>query len=127
MKNWRKNYRQPCTCAHCGKINEVELLHTPGQQLGSVWAIPKTPPWEKSFGAHPTQKPLDLLVRVIYASTREGDLVLDPFCGTGTTGIAAHKCKRRFIGVDFTQSYLDIALRRFQHLAYTNSTSITTP
>ncbi|RJO60568.1 MAG: site-specific DNA-methyltransferase [Dehalococcoidia bacterium] len=122
MRDWRKNYRQQTTCAHCGASNEVELLHSPGEQMGSVWAIPKTPRWEKRFGRHETQKPLDLLTRVIFASTRQGDVVLDPFCGTGTTGIAAYKNGRQFVGIDFTEKYLEIAIRRFQHLKSQNNT-----
>ncbi|RJO74444.1 MAG: site-specific DNA-methyltransferase [Myxococcales bacterium] len=121
MRDWRKNYRKQTTCVHCGASNEVELLHAAGEQMGSVWAIPKTSEKEKFFGYHPTQKPLDLLTRVIFASTKQGGIVLDPFCGAGTTGIAAYKNGRQFIGIDFTEKYLDIAIRRFRHLKSQNS------
>ncbi len=50
--------------------------------------------WEKTCGKHPTQKPLRLLVRLILASTNQGDWILDPFCGSSTTGIAANLCGR---------------------------------
>jgi site-specific DNA-methyltransferase (adenine-specific) len=61
-------------------INSID----PSAQVSSVWRIPATPRREKRHGYHPTQKPLRLLRRVILASTREGDLVFDPFCGSGT-------------------------------------------
>ena len=56
-----------------------------GKQMKSVWEIRPPEPWEKKFGKHPTQKPVALLERILLASTNEGDLVLDPFCGGGTT------------------------------------------
>ena len=61
----------------------------PTSQISSVWRIPSVPMREKSHGRHPTQKPLRLVRRTILASTVEGDLVFDPFCGSGTTGVAA--------------------------------------
>ena len=65
-------------------------------------------------GRHPTQKPLALLERVIAASSAEGDLVLDPFAGSGTTGVAAVMSGRRFLGVDMDETYLDLAARRIR-------------
>ncbi|HBK86245.1 MAG TPA: site-specific DNA-methyltransferase, partial [Firmicutes bacterium] len=56
-----------------------------GKQMRSMWPIPSTPAREKTFGKHPTQKPLTLLRRIVSASSRPGDIVLDPFCGSGTT------------------------------------------
>ena len=61
----------------------------PTAQISSVWRIPAVPPREKTHGYHPTQKPLRLLRRSIVACTEEGELVFDPFCGSGTTGVAA--------------------------------------
>ncbi len=60
-----------------------------GKQMRNVWEISSPPAKEKRFGKHPTQKPVELLNRIILASTKEGDLVLDPFCGSSTTGISA--------------------------------------
>ena len=62
--------------------------------------------------SYPTQKPEALLERIISASSNEGDLVLDPFCGCGTTIAAAHKLNRRWIGVDIT--HLSIALQKYR-------------
>ena len=72
--------------------------------------------WAKKQGKHPTQKPLEILERIILASSTENDLILDPFCGSGTTGIAAYKLNRKFIGIDNSQEYLDLSIRRFEHI-----------
>ena len=71
-----------------------------GKQMTDVWRLPAIGRWEKSCGKHPTQKPLALLTRIILACTDEGDWVFDPFSGSGTTGIAANLCKRRFCGIE---------------------------
>ena len=65
-------------------------------------------------GRHPTQKPLALLERVLAASAAEGDLVLDPFSGSGTTGVAAVRAGCRFLGIDRDASYVDLAARRLR-------------
>src|SRR3989338_2257277 len=84
-----------------------DFLKKPNLQMRSVWAVypPKSP--EKIHGKHPTQKPIDLLVRIIMASTDKGDMVLDPFAGSSTTGLAAVLNDRKFIGVDLEKKYLD--------------------
>jgi site-specific DNA-methyltransferase (adenine-specific) len=82
-----------------------------------VWALPTPGPREKMLGRHPTQKPLSLLERVIAASSSEGDLVLDPFCGSGTTGVAATLAGRRFLGVEKDESYLHLAASRIRSAA----------
>jgi site-specific DNA-methyltransferase (adenine-specific) len=67
---------------------------------------------EKSHGRHPTQKPLRLIRRTIMASTAEGDLVFDPFCGSGTTGVAAKELGRCFVGAEMEEGYAELAGRR---------------
>lgn len=85
------------------------------KQMRSVWHIPLTKKSEKSFGSHPTQKPEALLERIVLASTNSGDTILDPFCGSGTTGVAALRHGRKFIGIDMDLSYLrNIAEKRLQ-------------
>ena len=79
----------------------------------NVWTGSLTKPSEKKFGKHPTQKPLGLLRRIIEASTNEGDLILDPFNGSGTTGIAAHELKRKYIGIEQEEEYLALTVRRY--------------
>ena len=86
-------------------------------QVRSDWTIPLCTGEERIKGAdgkklHPTQKPEALLGRVILASSRPDDLVLDPFCGTGTTGAIAKRLGRRFIGIERERSYAEAAERR---------------
>jgi site-specific DNA-methyltransferase (adenine-specific) len=92
-----------------------DALKAPGKQMRSVWSIPPARASEKTFGRHPTQKPIDLLNRVVIASSNEGQLVLDPFCGSGTTGEAALVNRRRFIGIDNNEGFIrDVALPRLR-------------
>jgi site-specific DNA-methyltransferase (adenine-specific) len=85
-----------------------------GKQMKNLWNILPPGKDEKKFGKHPTQKPLQLLDRIIKASTREGDLVLDPFCGSSTTGVAAIKNNRKYIGIDMSEEYLSLSVKRIQ-------------
>ena len=81
--------------------------------MRSVWAVGTPKPDEKKFGKHPTQKPLELLKRIVLASTNKGDIVLDPFAGSSTTGIAAISNGRKFVGVDLEKDYLELSKKRF--------------
>lgn len=83
-----------------------DSLNTPGKQTRSVWIVAPPHRDEKRFGKHPTQKPEELLRRIISASSNEGDIVLDPFCGSGTTGVEAVRSGRKFIGIDAEISFL---------------------
>lgn len=82
------------------------------KQMTDVWRLPATGQWEKSYGKHPTQKPLRLLTRLILASTDKEDWVFDPFCGSGTTGIAANLCGRRFAGIEQELDFCEMAKNR---------------
>jgi len=93
---------------------ENDKLYSKGKQMRSVWSIPSTPKREKLEGNHPTQKPLELLRRLVAMCTNEGDTVLDPFCGSGTTGVACVLLNRNFIGIDLDQSYLDLSAKRMK-------------
>lgn len=84
-----------------------------GKQMRSVWAIGTPKKSEKKFGKHPTQKPLELLKRIVLTSTEEGDLILDPFSGSSTTGLAAYLNVRGFIGIDNKKRYLNLSKKRF--------------
>lgn len=86
-----------------------------GKQMKDVWETSLTKPSEKKYGKHPTQKPIELLKRIIIASTDEGDLILDPFNGSGTTGIVANLLNRKYIGIEKEKDYLDLTIRRFKH------------
>ena len=83
-----------------------------GRQMTDVWRMPAIAPWEKTCGKHPTQKPIALVVRAILASTKADAMILDPFVGSGTTGIAAKLTARRFVGIDVCNSYLAVAAQR---------------
>ena len=87
-----------------------------GKQMTDVWRLPAIGRWEKSCGKHPTQKPLSLLTRIILASTDEGDWVFDPFCGSGTTGIAANLCGRRFCGIEREEEFCLLAKARREEI-----------
>jgi len=84
------------------------------KQMKSLWSITAPKPDEKIFGKHPTQKPLALLERIILASTKKSDVLLDPFTGSSTTGIAAYRLHRNFIGVDNNKDYLDLSVKRYK-------------
>ncbi len=83
-----------------------------GKQMKDVWVGALTPQKEKTEGKHPTQKPLYLLERIILASTSEGATVLDPFCGSSTTGVAAKRLGRKYIGIDNNEEYIEISKKR---------------
>jgi site-specific DNA-methyltransferase (adenine-specific) len=83
-----------------------------GKQMKSVWEIKPPETWEKKFGKHPTQKPVALLERILLASSDEGDTVLDPFLGGGTTLLTAFRLSRHAIGCDLSLDYVNLSIRR---------------
>ena len=101
------------------------FLSNGGKQMKDVWTGALTPPREKTFGKHPTQKPLYLLEKIILASTREGDTVLDPFCGSSTTGVACKMSGRKFIGVDNNAEFIALSKERLIHTQWKSATSTT--
>ena len=84
-----------------------DVIKKPEKQMRSIWAIGTPKIAEKKYGKHPTQKPESLLDRIITASSNQGDIILDPFCGSATTGVCALRHQRKFIGIDSEQEYLD--------------------
>src|SRR5580704_2259778 len=83
-----------------------------GKQMKSVWEIKPPEKWEKKFGKHPTQKPVALLERILLASTNSGDLVLDPFSGSGTTTLAALRTRRTAVGLELSYDFLSLTVQR---------------
>lgn len=93
-----------------------DFIKKENKQMRSVWSIDTPKMIEKRFGKHPTQKPEELLKRIILASTNKDDLIVDPFCGSSTTGVMAFLLNRRYIGIDITKEYLDLSIKRYNQL-----------
>ena len=88
-----------------------------GKQMKTVWRFAPPGRTEKQFGRHPTQKPVALMDRCIRASTHPGDIVLDPFAGSSSTGVATLKAGRHFIGIEIDESYMGIGIKRLEQIA----------
>jgi site-specific DNA-methyltransferase (adenine-specific) len=94
-----------------------DKLKKENTQMISVWSIPTPKKAEKELGKHPTQKPLNLLTRIIIASTNQGNIILDPFNGGGTTGAACSIIGGRYyIGIEIDRSFCELSKKRFQDL-----------
>ena len=85
-----------------------------GKQMKDVWTLTAPKPEEKIFGKHPTQKPLSLLRRIIQAASQEGDIVLDPFNGSGTTAVACIETNRNYIGIELEQEFIELTNKRIE-------------
>jgi len=108
---------------HTFNYNDMKAVSS--KQMKNVWqdlfwSITPPKPEEKIHGKHPTQKPSALLDRIIRASSQKGAIVLDPFNGHGTTGIASYKLNRKYIGIDLDKGYLDATIKRFKDEAKHN-------
>ncbi|PIE18545.1 MAG: site-specific DNA-methyltransferase [Proteobacteria bacterium] len=87
-----------------------------GKQMQSLWSLRPPLKAEKRFGKHPTQKPLALLERIIRAASEPGALVVDPFSGSGTTGVASARLGRNYLGIEMEPEYLQLAINRYEDL-----------
>ena len=101
--------------AHYYNYELMKLLNG-NKQMTDVWQLPAIGRWEKTCGKHPTQKPLGLLARLIQASTESGAWILDPFNGSGTTGIAANLLNRRYLGLEIEEEFLSMSKARREEL-----------
>jgi len=107
-------------------FNYKEMKRENGdRQMQSLWHIKPPGKHEKRHGKHPTQKPEALLDRILRASTDPRDLVLDPFCGSGTTGVVCARTGRRFVGIDLIEPYLHIAAARLSEEVKTEQLELT--
>lgn len=97
-------------------FNYNEMFSVNNQEMHDVWDIAAVQMSEKKFGYHPTQKPEALLERIIIATSKQGDLVLDPFMGSGTTCYVAKKLKRRIIGIEKDRKFYEIAMARIKSI-----------
>jgi len=104
-KKWKFNYDWT-------KKHISDKLNPEGKQTRNVWSIPLTPKKEKYAGSHPTQKPEELLRRIILSCTDYGDTVLDPFAGSGTTNFVAMQYERNSVGIELEKKYVNIIKKR---------------
>ncbi|MEI6581930.1 MAG: site-specific DNA-methyltransferase [bacterium] len=100
-----------------GDWHDDDIIKKDNKQMRSVWAIGTPKSVEKLYGKHPTQKPLALLDRIILASTNKGDIIIDPFTGSSTTGISANRHGRKFIGIDLEEKYLELSVKRYMDVS----------
>ena len=92
-----------------------------GVPLSDVWEIPYLNPKAKERTGYPTQKPVLLLNQILNIVTEEGDLVVDPFCGSGTTCVSAKSLKRQFIGIDISKDAVELANSRLEEMVISES------
>lgn len=99
-------------------INEgtTGTFNNKGKLIHDYFETSVTPLKEKRFGAHPTQKPLELISHFVKVLSSPNDVVLDPFMGSGTTGVSCEFLDRRFIGIELDQKYYEITKRRIQNI-----------
>lgn len=114
-KKWIFNYKE------LKEINPEKQKDGSFKQMRDVWALPLVQGKERIKGEdgralHPTQKPEEMLKRIIIGSSNEGDLVLDPFLGSGTTAHVAKKLKRHYIGIDSNKKYIEMSKKRLKNL-----------
>ncbi len=96
---------------HCFNYTTMKEMND-GKQMKTVWRIPAPSRKEKKFGHHPAQKPLALLQRIILAASKPGDVVIDPFAGSSTTGVAALELGRCFIGIEKEAEFVALSAMR---------------
>jgi len=95
-------------CPYCGhSVFKIKKL-----QMRNVWDVPMTPISEKIDGKHPAQKPIEILKRIVVGGTKRGDIIIDPFSGSGTTAVVAKNLDRKFIAIDNKKEYCKIAQKR---------------
>ena len=101
--------------------NVVQVKNKKGVPLSDVWEIPYLNPKAKERCGYPTQKPVKLLQRIIELSTDENDIVLDPFCGSGTTCVAAKSLNRKFMGIDKNPEAITLSKKRLEEMVISES------
>ncbi|MBE3604903.1 site-specific DNA-methyltransferase [bacterium] len=99
------------TSKHCFNYDLMRQINR-GKQMKTVWTIAAPGADEKSYGKHPTQKPVALVERCLLASTNKGDVVLDPFIGGGTTAIAAIRNGRHCVGIETDENHIALSVAR---------------
>ena len=98
-------------------LSAIEILVIARKKKSTFNRFCAKPVWEYPVcykKVHPTQKPIKLITELVESSTNENDVILDPFMGSGTTGVACVNTDRKFIGIEIEQEYFDIAVRRIE-------------
>lgn len=108
---WLCNNSQKQAAKWTFNYDEAKKLNN-GKQMRNFWSIPVTPAHEKKCGKHPSQKPMQLMDRLVSLTTKPGDLVLDCFAGSGSTLLACQKQNRNFVGIEKDANYCAIAKAR---------------
>jgi len=93
-------------------FNYQDMFNINNEEMQDVWVMPAVNMDEKRYGYHPTQKPECLLERIVLSSSKGKQIILDPFMGSGTTGVVAKRLKRSFIGIEKNEQYFHIAKNR---------------
>ena len=114
LKRWKGAMQKVIFTAEGARNPTQESGVSLGVAMNDVWDIPIIAPVSKERLGYPTQKPVALLERIIAASSNEGDVVLDPFCGCGTAVHAAEKLKRQWIGIDVTHLAISLIEKRMK-------------
>jgi len=96
---------------HFFNYKHMKFLNN-NKQMKDVWRLTAPKKEEKKIGKHPTQKPLELLNRILLATTKERDFVLDPFTGSGTTGLACKLNNRDFLGIEIDKNFVSLSRKR---------------
>jgi site-specific DNA-methyltransferase (adenine-specific)/modification methylase len=110
-KKWTFNYEE------LKRINPETQKDGSLKQMRDVWSLPLVQGKERLHGSdgralHPTQKPFEMLKRIISASSQKGDIVLDPLMGSGTTAVVAQSIGRNWIGIERERKYIELAYKR---------------
>lgn len=100
-KNWIFNYQ------------ELKKLNN-NKQMRNMWDILSTPTSERKHGKHPSQKPTAVINRFVIGGSKKGDIIIDPFMGSGTLPIVAQRLGRKFIGIDNNKEYCELTLKRLK-------------
>jgi len=124
---WAKKDKKAKHTFHYDDMREgdfpEDIIKAPEKQMRSVWCIGTPLKSEKIFGKHPAQKPVKLMERIILSSSNKGDIILDPFAGSSTTGVAALRHDRRFVGIEKEQSFIELSEKRLQSELQTINTN----
>lgn len=117
---WAKKYPKSTHYYNYQLMKEING----GKQMKDVWTTSTTKKSEKTYGKHPTQKPLEIMDKIILSSSKEGDTILDCFMGSGTTIVSAYKLNRKAIGIELENDFISIAKSRIQNLERENQLTL---